>query len=109
FPSTTLFRSTFAAWRNATQDYQATVVRRQVEELRRLKYRPAGGFAVSRLADAHPGITTALLDHERRPKAAYAALQAACRPVIVVADRLPAAVTPGEALALDVHVVSDRR
>jgi beta-mannosidase len=100
---------TFAAWRHATQDYQATVVRRQVEELRRLKYRPAGGFAVSRLADAHPGITTALLDHERRPKAAYAALQAACRPVIVVADRLPAAVTPGEALALDVHVVSDRR
>jgi hypothetical protein len=29
--------------------------------------------------------------------------------VIVVADRLPAAVAPGEALALDVHVVSDLR
>jgi hypothetical protein len=27
----------------------------------------------------------------------------------VVADRPPATVTPGEALALDVHVVSDRR
>jgi len=27
----------------------------------------------------------------------------------VVADRLPASVHPGEALALDVHVVSDRR
>jgi beta-mannosidase len=29
--------------------------------------------------------------------------------VIVVADRLPASVHPGDALALDVHVVSDRR
>ena len=29
--------------------------------------------------------------------------------MIVVADRLPAAVAPGEALALDVHVVSDLR
>ena len=29
--------------------------------------------------------------------------------MIVVADRLPASVAPGHALALDVHVVSDRR
>ena len=29
--------------------------------------------------------------------------------MIVVADRLPEAVRPGDALALDVHVVSDRR
>ncbi len=33
----------------------------------------------------------------------------ACRPVIVVADRLPAGVAPGETLALDVHVCRDRR
>jgi beta-mannosidase len=43
------------------------------------------------------------------PKAAYGALRDACRPVIVVADRLPATVAPGDALALDVHVVSDLR
>ena len=30
-------------------------------------------------------------------------------PVIVVSDRLPAAVRPGDPLALDVHVVSDLR
>ena len=43
------------------------------------------------------------------PKLGYEALREACRPVIVVADRLPATVAPGEALALDVHVVSDLR
>jgi beta-mannosidase len=101
--------ATFAAWRDATQRYQAELLRREVEELRRLKYRPTGGFVQYRLADADPGITASILDHERRPKAGYAALAAACAPVVVVADRLPAAVTVGQALAADVHVVSDRR
>ncbi len=100
---------TYEAWKQATQDYQATVIRRQIETLRRLKYRPTGGFAQFCFADGHPGVTWSVLDHERRPKAGYEALAAACAPVIVVADRLPAVVRPGDALALDVHVVSDRR
>ncbi|HKE72657.1 MAG TPA: hypothetical protein VKB57_03540 [Acidimicrobiales bacterium] len=99
----------FATWRDATQRFQATLLRREVEELRRLKYRPTGGFVQHRLADAAPGITPSVLDHERRPKAGHAALAAACAPVIVVADRLPASVAAGQPLALDVHVVSDRR
>lgn len=99
----------YESWKAATQSYQATVVRRQIETLRRLKYRPAGGFTQRFLADGAPGITASLLDHHRRPKAAFDALRAACAPVIVVADRLPAAVAPGEAFAVDVHVVSDRR
>ncbi|HEX6568125.1 MAG TPA: hypothetical protein VF015_03140, partial [Acidimicrobiales bacterium] len=101
--------ATFAGWRDATQRYQATLIRRHVEELRRLKYRPAGGFAQFLLADGHPGVTWSVLDHDRRPKLGYEALRAACRPVIVVADRLPATVVAGDTLALDVHVVSDRR
>jgi beta-mannosidase len=99
----------YESWKAATQAYQATVVRHHVETLRRLKYRPTGGFCQFAFADAHPGITWSVLDHERVPKAAHAALAAACRPVIVVADRLPAVVAPGDAVALDVHVVSDRR
>ena len=43
------------------------------------------------------------------PKAALRAVVDACRPVIVVADRLPASCTPGDAVALDVHLVSDLR
>jgi beta-mannosidase len=101
--------ATFAGWRDATQRYQATLVRRHIEELRRLKYRPTGGFAQFLLADGHPGITWSVLDHERRPKLGYEALREACRPVIVVADRLAATVAAADALALDVHVVSDRR
>lgn len=101
--------ASFDGWRRATQEYQATVIRRQVEALRRIKYRPTGGFAQFCFADGHPAITWSVLGHDRSPKLGYEALQAACRPVIVVADRPPAVVAPGEALALDVHVVSDLR
>ena len=77
--------------------------------MRRLKYRPAGGFCLFSLADAIPAVTWSLLGHDRTAKLAYHVVAEACRPVIVVADRMPAAVAPGETLALDVHVVSDRR
>ncbi|HWH35317.1 MAG TPA: hypothetical protein VNT56_08370 [Acidimicrobiales bacterium] len=100
---------TFDGWRRATQAYQAQVVKHHIETLRRLKYRPAGGFCLFLLADGHPGVTWSVLDHERRPKAGYGALVEACRPVVVLAERLPASVRPGDALALDVHVVSDLR
>ena len=81
--------ATFDAWRAATQAYQATVVRRHIEALRRIKYRPTGGFAQFCFADGHPAVTWSVLGHDRAPKAAYEALRDACRPVIVVADRLP--------------------
>lgn len=100
---------TFDAWREATQRYQATLVRHHIETLRRLKYRPTGGFCVSMLADSSPMVSTSLLDHARRPKLAFQAVVEACRPVIVVADRLPESLDPGTAVALDVHVVSDVR
>jgi beta-mannosidase len=96
-------------WRDATQAYQANLLRRYVETLRRLKYRPTGGFCARAFGDDLPGITFSVLDHERRPKLGYDALRAACAPVIVVADRPPATVAPGETMALDVHAVSDRR
>jgi beta-mannosidase len=100
---------TYEEWKAATQAYQAEVVRHHVETLRRLKYRPTGGFAQFCFADAHPAVTWAVLGHDRVPKAAFHALAEACAPVIVVADRPPSAVTPGTPLALDVHVVNDRR
>ncbi len=99
---------TFASWVEATQRYQAQLVRYHVEALRRIKYRPCGGFAAFAFGDGYPSVTWAVLDHRRHPKPAYAALAAACRPVIVVADRLPPGLGPGDPLHLDVHVVSDR-
>ena len=101
--------ASFAAWRRATQRYQADLLRRQIETLRRLKYRPTGGFCFSWFADAMPMISAAVLDHERRPKLAWTAVVEACRPVIVVCDALPDEIVPGKSLTLDVHVVSDLR
>jgi beta-mannosidase len=101
--------ATFEAWRDATQEHQATVLRHHVEELRRLKYRPAGGFCQFLLADGHPAVSCSVVDHERAPKAGFAALREACAPVIVVADRPAASYRPGTPVALDVHVVSDLR
>ncbi len=99
----------FAAWRRATQRYQADLLRRQIETLRRLKYHPTGGFCFSWFADAMPMISAAVLDHDRRPKPAWMAVVEACRPVIVVCDALPDEIVPGRSLTLDVHVVSDLR
>ena len=89
--------------------YQAKVIKHHVETLRRLKYRPAGGFCQFAFADAHPSVTWSVLDHRRLPKAGHAALRDACRPVIVVADRPDESYRPGDSLALDVHVVNDLR
>ena len=101
--------ATFDEWRKATQRYQATVIKHHVETLRRLKYRPTGGFCQFDFADAHPSVTWSVLDHARVPKRGFDALRDACRPVILVADRPKARYAPGDALALDVHVVNDLR
>jgi len=101
--------ATFEEWRDATQRYQATVIKHHIETLRRIKYRPTGGFAQFCFADGMPAVTWSVLGHDRQPKLGYEALTAACQPVIVVADRLPARVRPGANLDLDVHVVSDLR
>jgi beta-mannosidase len=96
-------------WRRATQAYQALVIKHHIEHLRRLKYRPTGGFCLFSLADSQPAVTWSVLDHQRGAKLGYQALVEACRPVIVTADRLPEPCAPGDKVALDVHVVSDRR
>jgi len=101
--------ASFDSWRTATQQYQATVIKHHVETLRRLKYQPTGGFAQFCFADGIPAVTWAVLGHDRAPKLGYHALVEACRPVIVVADRLPETISPGMSISLDVHVVSDRR
>lgn len=101
--------ATFDEWRLATQRYQAQLVKHHIETLRRLKYQPTGGFAQYCFTDGYPAVSFSVLDYDRAAKAGYHALVDACRPVIVVADRLPATLLPGAAIALDVHVVSDLR
>ena len=100
---------------------QPEVVKTTVETLRRLKYRPTGGFLLHALADVGTGGTgTAdddrapaggfgVLDELRRPKPGWQALVNACRPLIVMADPLPETVRAGEVLDLAVHVVNDAK
>ena len=95
---------TFESWRRATQAYQATVLKHHIETLRRLKYRPTGGFAQFLFADAWPAVTWSVLGHDRQPKPGFQALVEVCRPVIVVAERPPALLAPGDTVAIDVHV-----
>jgi beta-mannosidase len=97
------------AWVDASNAHQGMVVRRTIETLRRLKYRPTGGFCVHRLADPAGRAGFGLLDDCGRPRPAFEALVAACRPLIVVADPLPDVLAPGDKLNLAVHIVSDER
>ena len=97
----------FEEWRLATQVYQAELLKHHIETLRRLKYRPTGGFCLFALNDAMPMVSWSVLDHQRVPKVGYTAVAEACRPVIVVADRPPLSLVPGDEISLDVHVVSD--
>ncbi|MDP9074753.1 MAG: hypothetical protein M3N98_11370 [Actinomycetota bacterium] len=101
--------ATFESWRDATQAYQARLIRFHIETLRRLKYRPTGGFCQFCLADSQPAVSWSVLDHQRQPKSGYQALAGACAPVIVVADRPAESYQPGQDIRLDIHVVSDLR
>ena len=96
------------AWQQATQQYQASLLKHHIEHLRKLKYRPTGGFAVFLLADGHEGVSWSLYGHDRSPKLAAAAVRAACAPVIVTVtvDDVIKTLTP---ITLPVHVISDRR
>jgi beta-mannosidase len=91
--------ATFDGWRTATQEYQAALVQLQVEDLRRLKGAPTGGFCHFCFADGHPGVTWSVLDHARVPKRGYAALRDACRPVLPMIELRDGLV----------HVVSEHR
>ena len=98
-----------ADWAAATRAYQATVLRFQVEALRRIKYRPTGGFAWWLLADSLPAVTGSLVSAGRVPKEGYGVLAEVCRPVIPIADRLPHHAHPGDELTVELHVCSDLR
>jgi beta-mannosidase len=91
--------ATFEEWRAATQAYQAALIQLQVEDLRRVKYAPTGGFCHFCFADGHPAVTWSVLDHQRVEKRGYTALRDACRPVLPMIE-------PREGL---VHVASELR
>ncbi len=99
----------FDQWHRASLNYQAQLIRTQIETLRRLKYRPTGGFVVAHLQDERPIMAPSLVDHTGTVKPAHDAFAAACAPVLVTLSPWPVCLHPGEELRCDVHVVSDLR
>ncbi|MEL6982225.1 MAG: hypothetical protein AAFO29_07360, partial [Actinomycetota bacterium] len=97
------------SWGAATRRYQADLLRFHIETLRRLKYRPTGGFCLVALADPEAAGGFGILDVNRQPKPAHEVVTDACRPVVVIADPPPQVVVPGEEIELEVHAVSDLR
>jgi len=96
-------------WRRAMDDHQADVARRWIEHLRRLRYRPTGGFCLRSWNDHSSTSSWGVFDHTGRVRPVLAAVVEGCAPVIVVGDRLPVSLVPGGRLRLAVHVVSDLR
>ena len=101
--------ASFEEWKAATQIHQAELLKHHIETLRRLKYRPAGGFCMFAFNDAMPMVSWSVLDHRRVPKRGFTALVEACRPVIIVAERPPAVMRPGQPISLELHAISDLR
>ena len=101
--------ATFGEWAEATRWYQSEVITRQVETLRRLKYRPNGGFMQFHLADDLPSMSTSIIDHLGNELPGADALRAACRPVLPLADPLPPVIAPGATQRQRLYVVSDLR
>jgi len=91
--------ATLDEWRTATQEYQAALLQLQCEDLRRIKYRPTGGFLQFCFADGHDAVTWSVLDVEREPKLGFVALRDACRPVLPMLDPRTG----------DVHVANELR
>jgi len=81
--------TSFDCWSEAAREAQAEFVRSLVEGLRRLRSYPVSGFVLSRLNDAQECfVSSSLVDYERRPKPAFAALGRALAPLLPVASGL---------------------
>ena len=102
--------ATFDSWRDATQRYQAELLRHHIETLRRLKYRPTGGFCFLGARTTHRrrchgacSTTNATRSWRITPSSRRAGRSSSspigCRRSLIA----------GETVALDVHVVSDLR
>lgn len=69
-----------------SQAYQAFYIRYTIDQWRRQKFAPVGGYIHFLLTDGWPAITWSVLDYGRHPKVGYRALAEVSRPVHVCVD-----------------------
>ncbi len=85
------------AYIGASQEYQAHLLRFAIDRLRRQKFAHCGGVLISQLVDPFPAISSAVVDHARRPKRAYRTVADAFAPLLLTVD-LPEAETAVDGL-----------
>jgi beta-mannosidase len=81
--------ATLADYVAASQAYQAFFTRYVIDQWRRKKFDPVGGYIHFLFTDGWPAITWAVLDYYRLPKAGYQALAESSRPVHLSFDVEP--------------------
>lgn len=108
--------ATLADYVAESQAYQAFYVRYVIDQWRRRKFNPVGGYVHFLFTDGWPAITWSVLDYYRLAKAGYQALGEASRPVRVcldfedgfVVENVFHLVYPvGAALTVALHLVND--
>jgi beta-mannosidase len=95
------------AYVRESQAYQAEVLKHATELFRRRKYSPTGGTFAFMLNDPAPAISWSVVDWRRRPKAAYAVLAAAMKPVLICAEYPEEGYAAGTEVSLPLFVVNE--
>jgi beta-mannosidase len=82
-PSVHVTRDAYIA---AGQEFQASYMRSVALAARRRKFAHCGGILFAPFVDPFPAISSAIIDHARRPKRAYRALSDAFAPLLLTVD-----------------------
>jgi beta-mannosidase len=108
--------ASLAEYIQESQAYQAFYIRYTIDQWRRKKFAPVGGYIHFLFTDGWPAITWSTLDYFRLPKAGYHALADVSRPAHVCLDlhegygvegAFHLVYPPGQAFKADLHLVND--
>ncbi|HUX98221.1 MAG TPA: hypothetical protein VMV49_01585 [Candidatus Deferrimicrobium sp.] len=91
----------------ATQEYQAELLKFYNELWRINRYNPNGGTIMFQFNDCFPGITWSIIDYWRDPKKGYYSTQLSFEPVYVMADWPKRHYKPNKLYTTKIYVVND--
>src|SRR5205823_10985734 len=94
-------------WIGRSQAYKTRLLRVAIESYRRAKYRPISGLFQFMFVECWDGISWAVLDHQRRPKAGYEALKRAFQPLLPSIDLRREHALPGGEIQAGFWLVND--
>ncbi len=96
-------------WIRATHNHHGQLIRDQIETLRRIKYRPSGGYCIAQLGDLRLGMSPSIVDSSGTRKPAFAVLHAANAPVLATLSPWPTCAHSGDEIECAIHVINDLR